>query len=151
MEFFFDDVTTNGPVSVTDIGIMGTGIDTALICQSEAIGPATGTRDWYIHAENETTAVSDVIGPNGDGGWGRTRETTPDGYQQVILWRLPAPQTAALEGRFTCQVNVSGDSNPIRSLFVLYPSELSNALFQPIIILYGYGQFYSGTYIFVNC
>ena len=123
MEFFLDGAMTNGPVSVTAIGIFGTADDTPLICQSEdtvSIGP----RDWYLDPDQESTASSDVIQTGGDRGWRRSRATTSDGFQQVLLRRVSASGTA-LEGVFTCQI--SQDSNPIRSLSILHPSELYNA------------------------
>ena len=123
MEFFFDDVTTNGPVSVIDIGISSTAEDTALICRSEASGSA-GERDWYLHLDQQTTAETYRIQTGGDRGWRRGREVSSGGFHQVILRRNSVSETA-LEGLFTCRIVVSGDSNQIRSVYVLYPSELS--------------------------
>ena len=120
MEFFLDGVMTNGPVSATDISIFETADDTPLICQSEAV-VSVGIRDWYLDPEQESTALSDRIESGGDRGWRRTRATTSDGFQQILLRRESASETA-LEGVFTCEISL--DSNPIRSLSVLYPSEL---------------------------
>ena len=120
MEFFLDGAMTNGPVSVADIGILETADDTPLICQSEA-AVSTGTRRWYLHPDQQSTAASDIIPDGGDRGWSRTRDTTSDGFQQVLLRRVSATETA-LEGVFTCQISL--DSNPVGSLSILYPSEL---------------------------
>ena len=115
VEFFLDGAMTNGPVSVTEIGIADQG--TPLICQSEA-AVSGGARDWYLNPDQESTAVSDRIGNTDTSGWIRTRS---DDLQQVLLRRVSASVTA-LEGVFTCQISL--DSNPIRSLSVLHPSEL---------------------------
>ena len=122
VEFFLDGDMTNGPVSVTAIGIFETADDTPLICQSEAAGTA-GSSNWYLDPEQQNIDDNDSIQTGGDRGWRRTRDTTPDGFQQVLLRRQPALVTA-LEGVFTCQITATGDINPIRSLYILYPSEL---------------------------
>ena len=93
-----------------------------LICQSELSTVTLGSGNWYLHPEDQTTAESDRIQNGGDRGWRRTRTTTNNNFRQVILRRQPAPETA-LEGRFTCKI--TGDNNPMRSLYVLYPSKLS--------------------------
>ena len=93
-----------------------------LICQSQrtATQATLGSGDWYLHPEDQTIAESYRIQNGGDRGWKRTRTTTNTNISQVILRRQSAPETA-LEGRFTC--SITGDSTPIRSLYVLYPSE----------------------------
>ena len=93
-----------------------------LICQSErtTTQATLGSGDWYLHPEDQTTALSDKIQISGDRGWRRNRNTTNGNNRQVILRREPAPETA-LEGRFTCRI--IGDNNPVRSIYVLYPSE----------------------------
>ena len=95
-----------------------------LICQSErtTTQATLGISDWYLHPEDQTAAESERIQSVDDRGWRRTRATTSGNNKQVILRRRLAPLTA-LEGRFTC--TISGDNNPMRSLSVLYPSELS--------------------------
>ena len=112
-----------GPVDITDINVDGDGINYPLICRSERTtsqSPSPSSMgDWYLHHESESIAASDRLGDS-DRGWIRTRTTTNAGYRQVRLRRQSA--TGALEGRFTCQI--ANDNNPIKSLFVLYPSEL---------------------------
>ena len=135
VEFFLDGVMTNGPVSVTAVGIFGTADDTPLICQSEVAGNAA-SQNWYLHPDQQSTAASDRIESNGDRGWRRTRETTTDGFSQVLLRRISASVTA-LEGVFTCEITGTGDSNPIRSLSVLYPSELpTNQTTRSTLVVY---------------
>ena len=105
-----DVITTNGAEA------------DGLICQSQRrVSDATlGSGDWYLHPEDQTTTLSDRIGTGGNRGWRRTRMNTSTNYKQVVLMRQTAPETA-LEGRFTC--SITGDNNPIRSLYALYPSE----------------------------
>ena len=102
-----DVITTNGAEA------------NGLICQSEmtTTQAALGDGNWYLHPEDQTTTESDKILFSDDRGWRRTRATTSGNNKQVILRRRQAP----LEGRFTC--NITGDNNPIRSLYVLYPCE----------------------------
>ena len=111
-----------GPVNITDINVIGDGINRALICESERTtsqSPSPSSMgNWYLHSESESTEESDRF-EGSDRGWIRTRTTTA-GYRQVRLRRQSA--TGALEGRFTCQIE--NDNNPIRSLYILYPSEL---------------------------
>ena len=114
--------TASRNININDV-ITASGAEAdGLICQSErTITQVTlGNGDWYLHPEDQTTAESDRIQPVGDRGWRRT--TNNGNFRRVILRRQPAPETA-LEGRFTC--DITGDNNPMRSLYVLYPSELS--------------------------
>ena len=112
-----------GPVDITDISVDGDGENSPLICESERTTsqspPTLSMGNWYLHPESESTATSDRLGDS-ERGWTVTRTTTTAGYRQVRLKRQSA--TGALEGRFTCQI--TNDNNPIRSLYVLYPSEL---------------------------
>ena len=112
-----------GPVDINDINVDGDGMNNPLICESEittSLLPSPSSMgNWYLHHESESTEESDRLGGS-DRGWIRTRATTTAGYRQVILKRQSA--TGAVEGKFTCQI--TNDINPIRSLFVLYPSEL---------------------------
>ena len=111
-----------GPVNINDINVDGVS-GQALVCESERTTsqspPTLSMGNWYLDPESESTAASDRLGDS-ERGWIRTRATTTTGYRQVKLKRQSA--TGALEGRFTCQI--TNDINPIRSLFVLYPSEL---------------------------
>ena len=114
---------TSRNININDVITTSGAEADGLICQSERNTTAAtplGSGDWYLHPEDQTTALSDRIQAGGDRGWKRTRTTTNSNNKQVILRRQPAPETA-LEGRFTCEI--SGDSTPIRSLYVLYPSE----------------------------
>ena len=113
-----------GPVDITDIVVDGSG--QGLICESQRTtsqSPSLSSMgNWYLHHESESTAASDRLGDS-DRGWIRTRATTTTTdarKRQVKLRRQSA--TGALEGRFTCQI--TNDNNPMKSLFVLYPSEL---------------------------
>ena len=115
--FFTESQNININDVVTTSGTEADG----LICRSQmrTTTATLGNGDWYLHPEDQTTTESDKIQPSGDRGWRRTRTTTTN-FKWVILRRQPAPETA-LEGRFTC--NITGDNNPIRSIYVLYPSE----------------------------
>ena len=131
--FFTASLNININDVVTTSGAEANG----LICQSQTkttTATPLGDGDWYLHPEDQTTTESDRIQTDGDRGWRRTRATNTNNFRRVILRRQPAPETA-LEGRFTCEI--TGDSNPIRSLYVLYPSKLSP---QPISVctLQGY-------------
>ena len=66
-----------------------------------------------------STAEDDRLTTGGTRGWRTT--VTPDGdIRQLFLRR--AEVTGAEEGIFTCLI--TDDINPMRSLHVLYPSEL---------------------------
>ena len=114
--------TSSRNININDVITTSGAEADGLICQSErtTTQAALGYGDWYLHPEDQTTTESDKIQPSGDRGWKRTRTTTSDNNKQVILRRQPAAETA-LEGKFTCEI--TGDSTPIRSLYVLYPSE----------------------------
>ena len=116
--------TASQNININDVVTTSGAEADGLICQSQrTITQVTlGNGDWYLHPEDQTTAASDRIGTDDDRGWRRTRTTTNGNFRQVILRRQSAPETA-LEGQFTCRI--AGDINPIRSLYVLYPSELS--------------------------
>ena len=60
---------------------------------------------------------------DGTRGWVRTRLIAND-YQQLILRRATAADSSdtSQEGVFTCYI--TGDINPVRSVHILYPSEL---------------------------
>ena len=73
----------------------------------------------YLHHENQSTAASDRL-EDSDRGWISTRAYTTDGYRQVILRKESV--TGAHEGTLTCEI--PNDNNPIRSIYILYPSEL---------------------------
>ena len=118
MEFSLNGVMRDGPVVVTDIGVINTNPNMALICQSEVPGPGV-LSNWHLDPENQNIHQDSII--DGDRGWSRSRNITTDNFRQVLLWRSSASETP-LEGRFTCFINV--DSNT-RSLFVLHPSELA--------------------------
>ena len=110
-----------GPVDITDINVNGVS-GRALVCESERTtsqSPSPSSMgNWYLHPESESSAASDRIGGS-ERGWIRTRITT-GGKRQVKLKRQSP--IGAVEGKFTCEI--TNDTNPIRSLFVLYPSEL---------------------------
>ena len=113
-----------GPVDITDINVDGVS-GRGLICQSERTtsqsSPPLSMGDWYLHPESQSTAVGNKIeDSDSDRGWTVTRTTTTAGNRQVKLKREAA--TGAREGRFTC--NITDDNNPIKSLYILYPSEL---------------------------
>ena len=114
--------TASQNVDINDVTTTSVTEAYGLICQSERNTTQATLEDgnWYLHPEDQTTADSDKILFSDDRGWRRTRTTTNGNNRQVILRRQPPPETA-LEGRFTCEI--SGDNNPIRSLYVLYPSE----------------------------
>ena len=78
-----------------------------------------GVTGIYLHPEDESTAGRDRIESEGDRGWYRSRDTTNDGHNRVILKRVAA--TGALEGRFTCWIR--GDINTT-NINILYLSEL---------------------------
>ena len=114
--------TASRNININDVITTSGAEADGLICRSEMTTTTAtlGRGDWYLHPEDQTTAESDKIQSYNDSGWRRTRTTTIGNYKQVILRRQPAPETA-LEGRFTCEI--TGDSTPIRSLYVLYPCE----------------------------
>ena len=123
MRFKLNGNIITGPVDITDIKVDGDGINNPLICESEETtsqSPSPSSLgNWYLHPEWESTTLSDWLGDS-ERGWIRTRTTTTVSYRQVILRRQSA--TGALEGRLTCKIQ--NDNNPIRSLYVLYLSEL---------------------------
>ena len=112
--------TTTDPININDISIDGSG--DGLICQSEIEIPGDpGSRHWYINPEMESTASEDItLNDVDDRRWVRTRNTLPNNIQQAIMRRQSA--TGSVEGVFTCLLG--NDINPIRSLYILYPSEL---------------------------
>ena len=113
--------TTTEPIDIHNVAT--TSGARGLICQSENETTAStiGSGNWFLHPEDQTTAESDKILRGGDRGWFRNKTTTDFNYTRVSLKRQLL-QTA-LEGRFTC--TITGDSNPIRSIYVLYPSEFA--------------------------
>ena len=123
MRFKLNGNIITGPVNITDINVVGDGINSPLFCESERTTsqspPPSSLGDWYLHPESESTAASNRLGDS-DRGWIRTRATRTGGKRQVKLRRQSA--TGAREGKFTCII--PNDDNPINSLFVLYPSEL---------------------------
>ena len=122
MRFELNGNFITGLVDITDISIDGDGINNPLICESERTiisQSPLSMGNWYLHSESQSIATSDKLGDS-ERGWIRTRTTTAVGYRQVRLRRQSA--TGAREGRFTCQI--TNDNNPIKSLYVLYPSEL---------------------------
>ena len=82
--------------------------------------PGSGLHDWFINPEMESTAMEDRILYHDDRVWARTRVAPTNDIYQLILRR--EADTGAVEGIFTCEIE--NDINPIRSLYVLYPSEL---------------------------
>ena len=114
--------TTTEPININDISIEPLG--DGLLCQSEMElpdPPGPGSRHWYINPEMESTAIKDqIVNDIDDRRWVRIRVTLPNDIHQVIMRRQSA--TGSVEGIFTCQIGI--DNNPIRSLYVLYPSEL---------------------------
>ena len=125
MEFSLDGgstfFTTTDPININDISIDPSG--NGLLCQSEVVLPSGGSRHWYINPEMVSTALEDRILNDGvdDSGWVKTRPiTSSNSIYQVIMRREAA--TGSVEGIFTCQIG--NDINPIRSLYVLYHSEL---------------------------
>ena len=126
MRFKLNGNFITGPVDITDISVDGDGINDPLICQSQRttsqLPSPSSMGNWYLHHESESTAPSNRLGES-ERGWIRTRTTT-GGYRQVKLKRQSV--TGAREGRFTCKIN--NDTNPRRSLYVLYPSELCHSV-----------------------
>ena len=123
MEFSLNGGTTvfitTDPININDISIDPSG--DGLLCQSEMVLESIGGRNWYINPEMESTASEDMIlNAVDERGWVRTRVTLSNNIQQVIMRRQS--DTGSVEGIFTCQLTL--DINPIRSLYVLYPSEL---------------------------
>ena len=111
---------TTEPININDISIAPSG--DGLICQSEIEIPGDpGSRQWYINPEMESIASEDQITDGDDSGWVRTRVGLSNNIRQVIIRRQSA--SGAVEGVFTCEI-VNDIINPIRSLYVLYPSEL---------------------------
>ena len=124
MEFSLDGgdtvFITTDPININDISINGSG--NGLICQSEMVLASGGGRHWYINPEMESTALEDrILYDEVFRGWVRTRPITPsNSIYQVIMRREAA--SGSVEGVFTCEIG--NDNNPIRSLYILYPSEL---------------------------
>ena len=123
MEFSLDGgttvFTTPDPININNISIDPSG--DGLLCQSEIELASGGSRQWYINPEMESTAIDDQIMDDDDRGWVRTRPTTlPNSIYNSTMRRQSA--SGSVEGVFTCQLG--NDNNPIRSLYVLYPSEL---------------------------
>ena len=124
MEFSLDGGTTvfitTEPININDISIDPSG--DGLICQSEMEIPGgPGSRNWYINPEMESTASEDqILNDVDDRRWVRIRATLSNNIHQMIMRRQSA--SGSVEGVFTCQLGL--DINPIRSLYVLYPSEL---------------------------
>ena len=125
MEFSLDGGSTvfitTDPININDISIAPSG--DGLLCQSENEIPGSdpGSRHWYINPEMESTALEDrIVNAVDERGWVRTRNTLSNNIQQAIMRR--EADTGSVEGVFTCEMEV--DINPIRSLSVLYPSEL---------------------------
>ena len=110
---------TTDPININDISIAPSG--DGLLCQSEDELPAgAGGRHWYINPFMTSIRAQDQIFIDEVfRGWVSTRLALSD-IQQVILRRHSA--TGSVEGVFTCQIG--NDINPIRSLYILYPSEL---------------------------
>ena len=106
---------TSGSININDISIYPDG--DGLLCQSET--ELSGRRDWFINPMMVSTAVADELMPGVNRGW-RRNFSADDNIQQMFMRRAAA--TGAKEGIFTCLI--TGDNNPIRSLHVLYPSEL---------------------------
>ena len=123
MEFSLDGGSTffitTDPININDISIDGSG--DGLLCQSEMVLASVGSRTWYINPEMESIASEDIILNNDGRGWARTRPTTPPNSIYNSTMRREAA-TGSVEGVFTCEI--LNDMNPIRSLYVLYPSEL---------------------------
>ena len=123
MEFSLDGGTTvfitTDPININDISIDGSG--DGLLCQSEMVLASAGNRHWYINPEMESTAMEDQITDGDVRGWVRTRVGLSNNIRQVIMRR--EADTGSVEGVFTCQLTLD-TINPIRSLYVLYPSEL---------------------------
>ena len=110
---------TTDPININDNSIDPSG--DGLLCQSEMVLASAGSRTWYINPEMESTALEDRILNNDDRGWVRTRPTTlPNSIYNSTMRREAV--SGAVEGVFTCEI--LNDMNPIRSLYVLYPSEL---------------------------
>ena len=125
MEFSLDGGTTvfitTEPININDISIDPSG--DGLLCQSENEIPGSdpGSRHWYINPEMESTASEDqLLNVVDDRRWMRGRVTLSNNIQQAIMRRQS--DTGSVEGVFTCQLGL--DINPIRSLYILYPSEL---------------------------
>ena len=124
---FFD----SGTLNVNDIVDLSEPVENGLICQSQmTTSEATlGSGDWYHNPEQQSTntndgATDEILGV-GSRGWQRARRTTSDNNQRAILRRdTRAGVGPTQEGVFTCQI--TEDINPVRSLNILYPSELSS-------------------------
>ena len=112
--------TSSQNVDINDVITTSGAEADGLICQSErnTTQATLGEANWYLHPEDQTTTESDRILSVDDRGWRRTRATNNNSKQVILRRRLAG---TALEGRFTCEI--TGDNNPIRSLYVLYPSE----------------------------
>ena len=118
--------TESRNINIDDVITTSRAEANGLICRSDSKTTSTsplGFGNWYLHAEQETTASMYKIGSSGDRGWWRTNSTNTNNFRRVFLRRQPAPETA-LEGKFTCKIHE--DTDPVRSLFVLYPSESYN-------------------------
>ena len=118
---------TTGPININDISIDPSG--DGLLCQSEMVLVSAGNRHWYINPEMESTAMEDQITDGDVRGWVRTRVGLSNNIRQVIMRREAV--SGAVEGVFTCEI--VNDINPIRSLYVLYPSELLLTYYNNII------------------
>ena len=123
MEFSLDGGTTvfitTDPININDISIDPSG--DGLICQSEMMLASAGRRQWYINPEMESIEEEDRITDGDVRGWVRTTVGLSNNIRQVIMRREAV--SGAVEGVFTCEI-VNDIINPIRSLYVLYPSEL---------------------------
>ena len=144
MEFSLDGgstffITTDDPININDISIAPSG--DGLLCQSENEIPGDpGSRHWYINPEMESTAMEDrITDVDDDSGWVRGRVTLSNNIQQAIMRRQSA--SGSVEGVFTCQLTLD-IINPIRSLYILYPSEsyynniITNTTKYNIIVLF---------------
>ena len=114
---------TTEPININDISIDPSG--DGLLCQSEDELPdppgGPGSRNWFINPEMESTASEDqILNAVDDRRWVRTRLALSNNIRQAIMRRQSA--SGSVEGVFTCEMGL--DINPIRSLYVLYPSEL---------------------------
>ena len=112
----------NRPTSISD--------EEALIClSSRHVGELRTLpeySEWYLDPEvkNTTNTVSgeSISEGSDDRGWMLSRYSVRvngiSWHRVLILTRV---SETALEGKFTC--NISGDSNNVKSLLILYPSK----------------------------
>ena len=142
MEFSLDGGTTvfitPGPININDISINPSG--DGLLCQSEMVLASAGNRHWYINPEMESIDPEDQITDGDVRGWVRTRVGLSNNIRQVIMRREAA--SGAVEGIFTCEI-VNDIINPIRSLSVLYPSELLLTYYNIYIIVLFVKRYYN--------